>query len=482
MKKLLNLGLCVLAALLLGSHATNAWADVRLPSIFADSMVLQRGKPITVWGWAEPGEKVIVSFNRITAADTAGPDGAWSVRLNAVSEGGPYTLTVNGNDSTATCRDVLVGDIWLCSGQSNMAMTVRSCNDFEEEQQNADLPNIRMFTVARQPSLSPEDDCEGAWAVCSPDTVGGFSATGYFFGREIHEGTGVPIGLIHTSCGATAVEAWTDPQLQVSHPELAPILEPWADAGDQANQNRPGCLYNGMIRPLAPYTLKGAIWYQGERNSKGAASVLYGRQLALLIENWRDLFQCEDMPFGFVQLPNSMTPQEAPSEAGGWVMVREGMAWVDRNVDNTGMAVTLDVGVAENIHPKNKQAVGKRLALWALDEVYNLDIVGVSPYCVDSEVKGNQIILTFDNADKGLTTTDGRPLRGFAIAGEDMNFVWADARINGSLVVVSSSEVENPVAVRYAWAANPEANLCNKAGLLASPFRTDDEEEEITGR
>ena len=512
----------VVSFLLVAAFAIPAIADVTLPCVFSDHMVLQRDKPVAVWGWADGGEQVRVSVAGVRAETKTGPDGRWSLSVGPLAAGGPHTMVVEGANKV-TISDVLVGEVWLCSGQSNMAMTVSRSADFEKEKAAAQWPKIRMLTVARKSQPEPAERCQGDWKVCTPETVGGFSAAGYFFGRTLHEKLDVPVGLIDSSWGGTAVEAWTSMEVQQAIPQLKPMLESWQTQADtydpdaakaryenqleawktkaakakadgkpaprkprapmdpMVNQNRPSNLFNGMIQPLIPYGIRGAIWYQGEHNSNGEQSKRYGLQLETLIADWRTRFGQGDFPFFFVQLPNYMKPQQQPSEFTGWVMVREGMLKT-LAVPNTGMAITVDVGEETDIHPKNKQAVGYRLALWGLATVYGEDCIYCGPLCKGSEVKDGAVEVQFDHAGDGLKTSDGGPVKGFAIAGSDQEFVWADARIVGDRVIVSSSDVKEPVAVRYAWANNPEVNLVNSAGLPASPFRTDEWVTPITGR
>ena len=497
-------------------------ADVTLPCVFSDHMVLQRDKPVTVWGWAEKGENVTVSIAGSTASAKAGPDGCWTLSIGPLSAGGPHKMVVKGA-STISIDDVLVGEVWLCSGQSNMAMTVSRAANFDEEKKAANWPEIRMLTVVRQASPEPVSKCQGDWKLCKPETVGGFSATAYFFGRTLHQELDVPVGLITSAWGGTAVEAWTSLEAQQPQKELKPLLESWdkqietydpataqaryeqqlaswkekaakakaagktaprrptAPVSPRINQNRPANLFNGMIQPLIPYGIRGAIWYQGERNSHGEPSALYGLQLKTLIEDWRVRFEQGSFPFFFVQLPNFLKPQEQPSEHTGWVMVREGMLKT-LAVPNTGMAITVDVGEEKDIHPKNKQEVGRRLALWGLATVYGKDLVYSGPICRKATAKNGTMVLQFDHVGDGLKTNDGGVVKGFAVAGADRKFVSAEATIDGDQVIVSSKEVKKPVAVRYAWANNPEVNLVNSADLPASPFRTDDWVEPIAAR
>jgi sialate O-acetylesterase len=416
-----------------------ALADVKLPGVFGDQMVLQRDRELPVWGSAAPGEKVTVSMAGQTLSTVAGNDGRWLVRLKAIPAGGPHQLVVRGRNAIELA-DVLVGEVWLCSGQSNMAMAVSGVVNAPEEIARGDHPKLRMLNVQRQAAADPQDDCHGDWQAASPATLGGFSATAYFFGRELHRQLQAPVGLINASWGGTAIEAWTSIDAQTALPELKPVLEPWKTMAAE-----------------------------------------YDPQLATLITDWRARFGQGDFPFLFVQLPNFTAPQEAPSETGGWVMVREGM-FKTLALAGTGMAVTLDIGDANNIHPKNKQEVGRRLALWALGTAYGRKIVFSGPLYRTMRKQADRIVLEFDHVGDGLLATGDGPLVGFAIAGADRKFVRADAQIDGATVVVSSPEVPQPAAVRYAWAANPQANLANRAGLPASPFRTDDWVEPIEGR
>jgi sialate O-acetylesterase len=504
----------VLLGLILWLVDSRVLADVRLPAIFSDHMVLQQDEACAVWGWAEAGEEVSVTIAGQTRSIKADKDGRWTVRLGKLKAGGPHTLTVKGKNSLVV-SDVLVGEVWLGSGQSNMAMTVNRCKDYEQEQAAAKLPRLRMFTVERNPQPGPQADCKGRWVICAPDTVGAFSATAYFFGRKLHQELKVPVGLINSSYGGTAVEAWTSLEAQVNLPEYKTISEPWEKltalpydeakalaayerqvaahkeaakkakaAGKQAprapvrpvdprfNQNHPANLYNGMIAPIIPYTLRGAVWYQGESNAGKPFANLYGLQLATLIKDWRARWG-ENFPFAWVQLPDYRAPQKEPVENSGWTTVREEMLKTLK-LPRTGMAVTLGLGEANDIHPKNKQDVGLRLALWALDEVYDQkDIESSGPLLAGHKIRGGEMWLNFHHTGGGLKAGGGE-LKGFAIAGEDKRWVKATARIEGDKVVVFNIQVKQPLAVRYAWADNPEFSLFNGAGLPAAPFRTDD--------
>ena len=439
-------------------------ADVTLNPLFSENMVLQRDQAIPVFGSAVAGEKIAVTLAGETVTTTAGDDGQWQVKLAAQEAGGPHVLSVQGTNRIDV-KNVLIGEVWLCSGQSNMAWTVSRARNPEDEAAAADLPQIRHYKTGRGGN--------GTWTVCSPDTVGGFTATGYFFGRELHKEWQVPVGLINSSVGGTPIEHWTNVADQQQMFDKDEVKQRLATAGTRAAPGS-GVLYEGMIKPLAPYAIRGAIWYQGERNSKTGDPYLYRYQMPTLISNWRRDWNQGDFPFGIVQLPDFQAPQQQPSEQNGWVLVREGMARTAATFPNTGMAVTLGLGEAKNIHPRNKQDVGKRLARWALGTVYGREIVYSGPVYQSMSVQGNKIVLSFDHIGGGLTSRGSDELIGFAIAGDDKKFVWADARIVGDKVEVSSPDVSEPVAVRYAWASNPKFSLYNKEGLPASPFRTDE--------
>ena len=488
-------------------------AELKLPALFSDSMVLQRDQPVKVWGWATAGSEVTVTISGQQQKASADASGQWKLKLTAMPAGGPHVMSVTDGSDTVSVKDVLIGEVWLCSGQSNMAMTVNRVKDAETEMAAANFPQIRMFKEASSHAREPQQICSGSWAVCSPQTVGGFSATAYFFGRRLQQELNVPIGLINSSVGGTSIESWTSMDSQLASPAIQPRLDAWksddaafdADkakaqyekamerwktaaataktGGKQAprkpqlavrpreDRNYPSNLFNGKIHPLVGYTLRGAIWYQGENNAGRGFAPLYGDQLATLIKDWRLCWGQGDFPFGWVQLPNFRTPQKQPVEDSGWVLVQEGMRKT-LSVPHTGMAVTIDVGEANDIHPKDKQTVGHRLAQWALADVYKRDLIPMGPIFRGSNTRENEVTIEFDYAT-GLHVK-GDKIAGFAVAGDDRKFVTADARIEGSTVIVSSPHVQHPKAIRYAWAANPVISLVNAADIPASPFRTDD--------
>ena len=499
------------SALLAAVFCPLAQADVKLPAIIGDNMVLQRAIDVPIWGWADPGEKVTVTLGDQSKSATACEKGKWMVRLDSIKEGGPTKMTVAGKN-TITVENILIGEVWVCSGQSNMGFTVRGAINAEAEIASADYPEIRLFSVPLVGTQEPQYDCKGKWLVCSPETVPNFTAVGYFFGREVYKNIKMPIGLINTSWGGSSCEAWVRRDLLEADPAYADLLSsfakrcaeydpekakaayenqkarwkeavakakaegkpapraPRAPSDPRTGQHRPANLYNGMILPILPYAIRGVIWYQGESNAGRAYQ--YRDLFPKMIKNWRDDWAQGDFPFYFVQLANFMAVKPEPTESP-WAELREAQT-MTLSRPNTGQAVIIDVGEANDIHPKNKQDVGKRLALWALVKDYGRDLVYSGPMYKSMKKDGNKIVVSFDHVGGGLVAKGDEPLKGFAIAGEDKKFVWADAKIDGDKVVVSSAEVANPVAVRYAWADNPVCNLYNEEDLPACPFRTDE--------
>jgi len=616
--------------------------NVVLNSLFSDNMVLQHGKPIPVWGTADPGGKVVIVAGDEKVQSRVQEDGTWKAVLKPRPPGGPVTISVSG-ETTTILNDVLIGDVWVCSGQSNMEWPVGRVNDAEAEIAGAGFQRIRLFTVEQTPSEIPLADVPTTgWQICSPQTVADFSAVGYFFGRDIVLHHEIPIGLINTSWGGTPAEAWTSTGALKLHPDFQPTIlkleeslnkpqderrpltlaewtahvdgldrgrsrwmrpgldesdwqpitvpglwesgpigpydgvvwfrktvelpESWKGqdlalhlgpiddldstyvngvligstavydaprnytvpsvltgesplqltvrvmdwiggggfwgrtgsmvlktaAGDslplagewvykpgvpakevpvRADQNSPAALYNGMIHPLLSFPIRGAIWYQGESNAGQAYQ--YRTLFPLMITDWRNGWKQGDFPFYFVQLANYMEIRDLPGESD-WAELREAQLLTQSLLPNTGMACIIDIGEADDIHPRNKQDVGKRLARIARHNVYGEDIPFSGPIFRRMEKEEGRIRLYFDHADGGLSAAGGGELRGFAVSGPDYRFVWADAWIEGGTVVVASPEIEDPVAVRYGWADNPVCNLINGAGLPASPFRTDD--------
>jgi len=646
---------CILATV----FAQSAFADVRVPAIIGDNMVLQQGKKIRIWGWANPNEKVSVVFASQKANAVADVSGHWQTLLGPVKAGGPFELTISASN-TLTIKNVLVGEVWICSGQSNMEWPLINSQNGADAVAQANYPEIRLFTVQKTTSSTPLDDVKGQWIVTTPDKVGQFSAVGYFFGRELYQKLNVPVGLIHTSWGGTPAEAWTSNDALATTSDLQPILAryqeglknvgerqqeyarrlaewsqknlyqdegnkgealgyaasqtntadwptmnlpqyfetaglkmdgaiwfrkeieipqswagrslelnlaaiddfdttyfngtkvggigsetpnsynvprhykipaelvragknviavrvfdsageggfgagtmslrpsegpeeavslggPWSykvelaltpkspdwgsrpEAAGPTNQNSPSVLYNAMIAPLTPLSIRGAIWYQGESNAGRAYQ--YRTLFPTMIRNWRNAWGEGDFPFYYVQLANFQPIKDAPGESE-WAELREAQT-LTLHEPQTGMAVIIDIGEAKDIHPRNKVDVGHRLALWALANTYGEKIEYSGPLFQSFSIEGDKLRVKFRHA-AGLKTSDGGAPKGFAIAGEDHKFVWADARIEGDEVVLSSKEVTKPIAVRYAWADNPVCNLYNTIGLPASPFRSDD--------
>ncbi|MBI1337334.1 MAG: sialate O-acetylesterase [Phycisphaera sp.] len=641
--------LCVLAWVCVGSVLTPAklYADVpALPFVhplFTDHMVMQRNAQDAVWGWASPGEKVTVSMAGKSAVATADDTGRWHAHIGPFEAGGPYTMTIEGKVSV-TINDVLVGDVWLCSGQSNMQWTVGNSNNAQDEIDAADHPNIRLYSVPRKTAVEPQQTVDAHWETCTPQSIPGFSAVAYYFGKSLHEKLHVPIGLVHSSWGGTVAQAWTSAEALMTLDDFKPqveqmvndvqsrksagkdfdqlIQEWWAqnDPGSAQGWDKPGyddgewktmaqpcnwregdlknfngivwfrlsvtldeaadgqpaklslgsidtgdttyvngvvigqqdrvrpkrlytipagvlkagrnviairvigrgptcglvddakflsltvgdgkpislagdwkyqastpmkdltalptnyggnpnivtVLYNGMISPLLPMSIKGAIWYQGESNAGNPMQ--YRKLLPTMIADWRKEFG-QEFPFFIVQLANFRAEQKDPVESG-WAELREAQLLTAQHDDKVGYAVIIDIGEANNIHPRNKQDVGKRLAQSALNIAYGQDVVPCGPQFESMQVKGNEAVLRFKFVGSGLMVK-GDTLKGFAIAGDDKVFHFADAKIVGDTVVVSSPDVATPVAVRYGWANNPPCNLYNKEDLPATPFRTD---------
>jgi sialate O-acetylesterase len=465
----------VLLVVLLCAGAVGA--DPWVPATCGSSMVLQRDRRIRIAGGAEPGERITVRIAGKSASAVTGPDGAFVVELPALRAGGPHTLVVKGHGPALVFRDVLVGEVWVCSGQSNMAMTVASSKDAAREIGDADLPGIRLLTVPRLAAAAPARNFAGAWSACSPETVRAFSAVGYFFGREIHRALKVPVGLVNTSFGGTPAEAWTPRAALERDGSFAALLRrfpeaPGADGEPAVRQDRPGQLWNGMIAPLAGFPIRGVIWYQGESNAGRAAQ--YRRLFPCLIRSWREAWGQGEFPFHFVQLANFRASASEPGPSD-WAELRDAQRATLEAVPGTGMAVAIDIGDGADIHPKNKQDVGRRLALIALARDYGKEVVASGPVFVAAERRGETMAIRFGNADGGLRAAGDAPLAGFAVAGLDREFHWAEAAIEGKeTVLLHCAAVPEPLAVRYAWADNPLANLVNGAGLPASPFRSDD--------
>jgi sialate O-acetylesterase len=500
--------------LLLLSIAAPAPADVRLPALFTDHMVLQQGQANRVWGSADPGEEVIVTIASQRQTAKADDKGRWQVKLDALAVGGPHTLSITGKNKLAI-QDVLVGEVWICSGQSNMQWAVAQANDGDLEARTAKYPKIRLISVPQVGTQQPQDDFKGKWEVCSPETVGQFSAVGYFFGRQLHETLDVPIGLIDDAWGGSACEAWVRRDLLEKDEKYRPLIARWeqiektydpekardnyeaqlaryretaakakaegkaAPQAPRPPQNllagnaRPGNIYNGVLKPTIGYGIRGAIWYQGESNAGRAYQ--YRDLFPLMIQSWRDEWQQGDFPFYWVQLADYLAEKSEPGDSS-WAELREAQTMTMQRLPNTGEAVIIDLGEGRDIHPRNKQDVAKRLARWALARDYGLSNIPYhSPQYKEMKKAGSKITLSFDHVGGGLYTFDVTRPVGFAIAGSDKKFVWAEAKVVGTdKIEVWSDKVAEPAAVRYAWADNPVCNVTSKEGLPLTPFRTDD--------
>lgn len=455
----------------------NSYADIRLPALVGNNMVLQRNKPLQIWGWADKGEKVTVSFRNHVYSAVTTANGKWKVLLPAQVAGGPYSMTISGHNKIKL-DNILIGEVWVASGQSNMEMPLKGWGkvlNFEQEIAAANYPDIRLFQVKHTTSTAPLDDVtpwEGGWLPCSPQSIPEFSSTAYFFAREIYGHEHIPVGIIHSSWGGTVAEAWTSGESVKQIPAFADTVKAYESLAtplSPGGPNRPTLLYNAMIHPLLPYAIRGVIWYQGESNAGRAYQ--YRQLFPLMIKDWRKHWKNGDFPFYFVQLANFKDAQPNPGESD-WAELREAQL-LTLSLPNTGMATAIDIGDAKDIHPKNKQEVGRRLSLIARAQVYREKISFSGPVYLSKLVNGNKITLSFKYAANGLKTKQGGTLKGFAVAGEDKKFHWAEATISGNKVTVWSKEVAHPVAVRYNWADNPDGNLYNGDGLPASPFRTD---------
>ncbi|MDI1314104.1 hypothetical protein [Prosthecobacter sp.] len=507
-------------ALCLGLPAS-LLAELSLPHFFSDHMVLQREREAAIWGTASPKSEVTVSFKGKAASATADDKGHWRAAIpTGAADATGSELTVKAGADIATIKDVLVGEVWLASGQSNMFYTMNRSPAYEELMTKANYPGLRMFNAPLVTAEKPQADIEGEWSLCTPETVPGYSAVAFFFALKLHQELGVPVGVLKTCWGGKPVETFTSREALNTLPGTKAMvdkvmaeaaaydavkakanyeaqLEKWkatmaAAKGKSAEERKrlpkkpaepkpplvtegkPGVLFNAMINPFAGYTMRGAIWYQGEGNAR-AGAVPYDQTLPLMIRDWRKRWG-DEFSFYFVQLANFHAPSTAPGTPDPWALLQDRMRHILESTPKTGMAVINDVGEVSDIHPKDKMTPGNRLARWALAKDYGRDLVYSSPLFKSSEVKDGAVRVTFEHAGKGLKSRDGAELKRFEIAGSDHAWHWADAKIDGTdSVLVSSAEVKQPVAVRYAWAANPEgANLVNSGGLPASIFRTDD--------
>lgn len=492
---------------LLFSIALNA--QLRLPAIFGDHMVLQQKQSNPVWGWAGPGEKVSVEIYGQSHTTKADQQGKWKIKLRPIPAGGPYQMNIMGEKSKFFFDDVLVGEVWICSGQSNMQWPLLNTNSAELAIMTAKYPNIRLITVPQVGTQEAKDDFEGSWTTCIPETVRDFSAVGYLFGRRLHHALDVPIGLIDNAWGGSSAEAWVRKDVMEKDGQYAELMGWWKDqelnfdfndelenwekevAGWEAmsvedrpsrrppkprnimvGQHRPANIYNGVLHPTIGYGIKGVIWYQGESNAGRAYQ--YRNLFPMMIQHWRDEWKQGDFPFYYVQLADFQAEKDEPDESN-WAELREAQTMTMDRLPNVGQAIIIDVGEGRDIHPRNKQTVANRLARWALARDYKKDIQFMGPTYSAKQIEGKKVTITFNNVGKGLYSFDTREPQGFTIAGADQKFVHAEAKIISSTQMeIWSEQVENPVAVRYAWATNPVCNMYSRDGLPMTPFRTDD--------
>jgi len=481
----------------LSTFAVFLHAEVRLAGVFGDHMILQQGMPLAIWGTANRGEKFTLQVaDQITTA-TGDADGRWNVTFSPLKASEtPVKFIVTGQNKLVL-EDILVGDVWLCSGQSNMVYSLGKDQTAAEELPKANHADIRLCQISSRAMREPLADRGVKWVVCTPAEAKRFSAIAYFFGREIQKISHSPVGLILSAVSGTPAQSWASLDALKSDPELEPYLKKYDEmknkpgTGDDLKTAVPGTptsLFNSMISPLIPFGLKGIIWYQGESNTSEAK--LYRKLFPALITDWRKRWNQGDIPFLFVQLPGFNRRKPEPTSFSSWALLREAQTST-LSLPNTGLVVTLDLSPARNIlHPPNKREIGRRLALVAGRVAYGQDVSCYGPVYKSSEIVGDKVRITFAHAESGLTVgmptpvdpnqpvaTPGLKLKGFSIAGADRKFFRADAVLDGDIVIVSSEKVTEPVAIRYGWSDNPEVNLYDKKGLPAAPFRTDSWED-----
>jgi sialate O-acetylesterase len=474
---------------------SNAFAEVRLPAVLADHMVLQRNRPVHIWGWANSGEAVTVAFRGESATTTTDQLGYWSVFLKPGLAGGPFELDVRGTN-TILLTDILVGDVWLASGQSNMELKVKDADNARAELAAANYPQIRLFQVEHIVSEFPLEDVSAeTWRACTPKTAAKFSAVAYYFARNVQQKENVPVGVIESDWGGTVVESWTSLSTLSADSSLMPVFAARARMAENEIRNRlivkeeekvkakakaeghpepifpwhaplswwePSTIFNGMIAPLTPFPVRGVIWYQGESNSALDRYATYGRTFQAMITDWRRRWNDPDLPFLYVQIANYIS-----TDLENWPEIRNAQLQT-LALRNTAMAVTIDIGNPDDVHPTNKQEVGRRLALAARAVTYKEPVEYSGPLYVRTTREGNQLRIWFDHA-AGLNAKGGE-LAGFEIAGSDGKFYRAQTKIDGSTILVSSPDLPTPEFVRYGWANSPQCNLYNSDGLPASPF------------
>lgn len=501
----------LIVVILVLMFAAVAQANVTLPDVISSGMVLQRDQAVRIWGMADPGETVTVSFQGEARAVVTPANGRWVIRLQRLKASATPSVMVIEGRNKIELQDILVGEVWLVAGQSNMQRLLRETANGEQVMAAANHPAIRLFNVSRQVAFKHAPPPLGVWRACNPESVREFSAAGYYFGVELQKQLNVPIGLINSSYGGSQAEAWTPVEYLVASADLKPTVDrkktwdeerprvkaqydeairQWREEADKAKAAgavpRPSpsvpdalreyrvaaSIYNGMIEPLIPFYIRGAIWYQGESNEARAQQ--YGMLLPIMIKAWRERWGEGDFPFGIVQLPNYRDQKDQPADEA-WSYLREAQRLTAATVPRTGLIVTIDIGEARDIHPKNKLDVGKRMARWALVDVYKQKMLKSGPVFQKAAVNGSKIVLAFSEVGNGLRLRSGAKPEEFAIAGADRKWYWAEAKIVGrNRVEVWSPQVTQPVAIRYAFNNNPKnPNLTNDTGIPAGPFRTD---------
>ncbi len=487
------------------------FSAIVLPDILGSHMVLQRNRPLPIWGKADPGEIVTVTFGGKEKTARADAQGNWKAVLDPMPANlNPSVMVISGSNRIEL-TDLLVGEVWLCSGQSNMQWMLQQSKGGAEAILKADYPHIRLFNVSREVAFKRKEGKLASWQVCSPATVADFSGAGYFFGLELYKSLKIPVGLVNSSYGGSQAEAWTPVEYLAANEALKPCIERekiwdaerpavkaaydaavsnWKAAVEKAKAEgkpAPGApgvpdalrdyriaasIYNNMIAPLIPFAIRGALWYQGESNEARAEQ--YEILLPTMIRAWRERWAQGDFPFAIVQLPNYRNPSPQPADEA-WSHLRDAQRKTFLSTPNTGLIVTIDIGEAADIHPTNKQDVGSRIWRWAMADVYGEKMIKSGPVFDKAKFTPTKAILSFREVGKGLKTCDGKPLQSFAIAGADQQFVWANARIVGkNKIEVWSDQIASPQSVRYAFNNNPVGpNLSNETCLPAGPFRTD---------
>lgn len=503
-----------LLALLFFCGFQTAGAKLRLPAIISDHMALQSGRPTTLWGWADAGEKVTVTFldsegkSLANGTASANDEGKWTVRLPALASGAAGKIEIAcGPEERRVIQDVIVGEVWLAAGQSNMDFVLKSSSTAEKALASASQPEIRLFKVKHSAPKAAADDVQGKWVPADPNSATSFSAVAWHFGFALHRELQAPVGMIAAAWGGTPIEAWLPPAAMSQFPKAARYLEAayargvssyparladyeknlsaWKAANPSEaaaaskppkappvpnEKNLPSHCYNGMISGLVPYALQGAIWYQGEAN--GSRPAEYAKLFPELVKSWRGVFENPDLSFFYVELANMENPPTVESIPGGWAWIREAQASI-LSMPNTGMATAIDVGDPRDIHPKDKETVGDRLAKQALEKTYRKPGVLSSPRYRSHEIEKGKIRVHFDNAEGLYTKTN--PIPGFVVRGQNGQWLKAEARIEGTDILVWNETVPNPEAVRYAWESNPTITVRNKTDLPLLPFRTDSE-------